>query len=79
MSKFLSPWYQALATPLGIKLRSNDVHRLRSRLWTERKRSKDRDLWSLSLVLSPHDRDELWIIRVAEFSYEVELTNETKE
>lgn len=77
MSKFLAPWYQALATPSGIKLRSNDVYRLRSRLWTERKKAKDRDLWSLSLVLSPHDRDELWIVKVAEFSYEVELSDET--
>jgi hypothetical protein len=77
MPKFLNPWLQALATPNGIKLRSNDVHRLRRFLWNARKKSRDRDLYSLSIILSPHDEKELWIVKVAEYSYEVELTNET--
>jgi hypothetical protein len=75
MSKFLLPWYQALGSPAGLKLRSKDVHRLRRFLWQARKRSKDRDLWSLSLVLSPHDRDELWIVRQPE----LDLTNESND
>lgn len=66
MSKFLHPWYWALGSTYGLKFRSNDIHRARKHLWNARRVNRDRDLWSLSIVLSPHDRDELWIVKIPE-------------
>lgn len=57
--------YQALSAPFGIVLRTNDVEKLRARLYAARKEAQDLDLDNLSLVPSPYSSSELWILRRA--------------
>jgi hypothetical protein len=56
-------WYRALAADSGIILVTSDRDALRQRLYAARRASGDADLDGLSLVLSPTDDNQLWIIK----------------
>ncbi len=59
-AKLKEELYRALASPVGIILRTNDVNLLRQRLYTLRK--EDEALGVLSFSPSPTDPNgELWI------------------
>jgi len=55
--------YAALASPLGIILETDDIERLRQRLYAVRKSLADPALDNLSLVQSPLDPNHLWIVK----------------
>lgn len=59
----LELWYRALAEPIGVILVTNDRDVLRQALYRARRASGDADLDGLSLVLSPTDDNQLWIIK----------------
>lgn len=61
--EFLEYLYDALRSPRGIVLRTNDVERLRAKLYATRKETLDPDLEVLSFIPSPTDPSELWLVR----------------
>lgn len=57
-------WYQALASPLGIGLRSRDPVRLKNVLYTARANLHDPSLKSLSIRTAPDSpTNTLWIVK----------------
>ena len=64
-SAFLDLWYAALAAELGICVATTNRDILRQKLYAARKAANDPDLDSLSLILSPTDDSQIWIIRNA--------------
>jgi len=56
--------YSALRSPYGIKVKTNNVERLRQRLYTLKK--EDPQFSVLSLVPSPLDPEILWIVKRSE-------------
>lgn len=63
MKPFLDLWYQALATPVGMAFTTNDRNALRQKLYAARAATGDPDLDKLSLVLSPTDENQIWIVK----------------
>lgn len=59
----LELWYRALAATHGIIVVTSDRDALRQRLYAARRAAGDPDLDALSLVLSPTDDSQLWIIK----------------
>jgi hypothetical protein len=59
----LEYWYNALASPNGIKLYVSDMETAKRRLYASRKEAHDAALDSLALVPSPTSQSELWIVR----------------
>lgn len=59
----LELWYRALAARIGIIVVTSDRDALRQRLYAARRAAGDPDLDALSLVLSPTDDSQLWIIK----------------
>lgn len=57
----LETLYDALREPLGIVVETNDVERLRQKLYALRKDHPD--LADLSLVPSPTTPNQLWILK----------------
>ena len=55
--------YQALSASHGICVRSDDVPALQQRLYKVRREACDPALDVLSLVPSPTDSTELWIVK----------------
>jgi len=55
--------YAALASPNGIIVETSSVERLRQKLYTARRELNDEALEALSLVPSPTNECELWIVR----------------
>lgn len=53
--------YDALRTPRGTVIQTEDAERLRQRLYTIRKESED--FTQLSFVISPINGLDLWIVR----------------
>lgn len=65
-SPFLAFWYAALGSPHGIYLRSPDVVRLKTMLYTARGKALDPSLSTLIVRTSPmRPRDELWIMKTS--------------
>ena len=58
--------YTALASPLGTILECNDVRALRQKLYVERLAADDPALACLSLVPSPLNPRQLWLVKRAE-------------
>lgn len=56
-------WFEALGSPFGIVVQCSDVERVRQKLYALRKELKDPDLDALSLVQSPTDPKQLWIVK----------------
>ena len=56
-------WYQALASPYGIEVQTNDTRRLMTRLYNARKATQDQDLEQISLCESPFDPLKLWLVK----------------
>lgn len=63
MDDLLTHWYTALREPIGLCLRTNDRNLLRQRLYAIRARAKDEALEKLSIIFSPNEEDQLWIIK----------------
>lgn len=62
-SHFLPIWYDALNSPLGLKVRSAQLERLRAVLYSARVHSHDESLRALSIRTSPvNPHTELWIV-----------------
>lgn len=59
----LTLWYAALADPRGVRVRSSNRKLTLSKLYQARAAAKDPDLDGLSLVPSPADPDEIWIVK----------------
>jgi hypothetical protein len=55
--------YNALHSPLGIKIQSSDPAFLRQKLYAARRELNDPDLANLSFVESPINPEHLWIVR----------------
>ncbi len=55
--------YTALASPHGIIVETSSVERLRRKLYAARRELNDEALEALSLVPSPTNECELWIVR----------------
>lgn len=56
--------YQALASARGIVVKTNDVERLRAKLYALRRETGDPALKPIALVPSPTaPEEELWIVR----------------
>lgn len=60
MSDLLSLLYRAASTPLGIVVETDDVTRLRQQLYPLMK--KQTEFGNLSLIPSPINPNELWIV-----------------
>lgn len=66
-SVVLAYWYEALASPWGIYLRSPDAARLKTLLYNTRVAANDPQLAGLSITHNPQDvKNELWIIHAPE-------------
>lgn len=63
MDDLLTHWYTALREPIGLCLRTNDRNLLRQRLYAVRVKAKDEALEKLSIIFSPSEEDQLWIMR----------------
>jgi hypothetical protein len=59
----LELWYAALAEPLGICIQTSDPERARQRLYQLRTKANDPDLEKISVVASPTDPKQLWLIK----------------
>lgn len=59
----LSLLYEALSQTSGLVLQVSDVERARQKLYKLRADAKDPDLDCLSLVPSPTDKTQLWIVK----------------
>lgn len=59
----LEHWYQALRSPAGVCLRTDDFEATRQKLYKARREVLDPDLDGLSIVQSPTDSNELWIVK----------------
>jgi len=55
--------YNALASPHGTILETTSVERLRQKLYATRRELDDEALEALSIVPSPTNECELWIVR----------------
>lgn len=55
--------YAALASPKGVVVKTNDVERLRAKLYAARREEHDEALNSLGFTPSPTSEDELWIVK----------------
>lgn len=55
--------YQALSSPLGIVLTSDDPERLRAKLYALKREASDPALDALQFSISPTDSTQLWIVR----------------
>lgn len=68
----LELWYAALREPIGIKVSTNSVDRLKAKLYLVRKQAQDPDLAKLMIQTSPlNQKGELWITH-----REIELPDE---
>lgn len=56
-------WYQALASPFGVIIETDDPDRAKQKLYAIRAKSPDPDLQSLSIITSPDTPGQLWIIK----------------
>jgi len=55
--------YQALLSERGIVIETDSVEWLRAKLYASRRQTHDEDLMQLSLVPSPTNVNQLWIVR----------------
>jgi len=56
-------WFQALASDFGIVVETNDRNGLRQALYRARVETKNPALDNLSLILSPTDEAQVWIMK----------------
>lgn len=61
----LEYWYQALNAERGVVIRTEDRDAFRQKLYRARAEAADVQLEQLSIVFSPTDTEELWIIHAA--------------
>ena len=61
----LSPelWYAALASECGVIIRTDDPAFTKQKLYAIRKGLRDPDLESISIMTSPNDPNELWLVK----------------
>ena len=55
--------YQAVASPLGLVVKTSDFQLAQQRLYKARRESGDLELDRLQFRHSPHAPDELWIVK----------------
>ena len=55
--------YNALHSPFGIILQTDDLERVKARFYSTRAKLNDPKLDCLSLVQSPTDPSQLWIVK----------------
>lgn len=57
-------WYEALGTPLGIVVQTNDPERFRQKMYAIRRECGDKSLDELSLVISPSNpTSHVWLVK----------------
>lgn len=57
-------WYEALGTPLGIAVQTNDPERFRQKMYALRKEANDKMLDDISLVISPSTPgSQVWLVK----------------
>lgn len=59
---YLEFWYSAYRSRAGICLRVSNPDAVRQKLYAARREACDLDLDNLSVVISPTDSGELWIV-----------------
>lgn len=59
----LTLWYEALGSPLGIIIETDDPVKARARLYAFRKEANDPDLEQISILPSPTNPSHLWLIK----------------
>lgn len=62
-SEILEHWYRALHAEIGICLLTDDLERLRQKLYVARRDANDPSLDALSIVTSPISPNQLWIVK----------------
>lgn len=55
--------YSALHSPLGIVIQTDNAERTRQKLYRARRELMNPELDKLSLVISPTDPSQLWIVK----------------
>lgn len=61
-NKLLEFWFKALRSPVGLVLYTDDIERLRQKLYTVRAQYDGHELDDLFLSPSPLNPHELWIV-----------------
>jgi hypothetical protein len=56
-------WYTALASEYGIVVLTNDPIRAQQKLYEIREGLADPDLKSISIMTSPDDHNEIWLVK----------------
>lgn len=64
-AEYIDFWYSALATDLGVVLWTDNPETLKQRLYAARRESMDETLNCLSIVTSPTNPEQLWIVKNA--------------
>lgn len=60
----LNLWYEALGTPLGIVIQTDNPERLRQKLYALRKDANDPMLEDISVVISPSNPgSHVWLVK----------------
>jgi hypothetical protein len=58
-------WYAALASECGVAILTDDPAFLKQKLYAIRKGLSDPDLESISIMTSPTDPNEIWLVKRA--------------
>lgn len=56
-------WYAALAAQCGIIIKTDDPTFIKQKLYALRKELGDPDLENIALMTSPHDPNEIWLVK----------------
>lgn len=57
-------WYEALGTPLGVVVQTNDPERFRQKMYALRRDSNDSSLEEISVVISPtNPGSHVWLVK----------------
>ena len=59
---WLEMWYEALRSPYGIAIATDDIDRARAKLYEARRLADDPELDALAVTISPTVTSQLWII-----------------
>jgi len=56
-------WYEALASQCGTRFLTDDVAYTKQKLYAIRKSLKDPDLGGITIMTSPRDPNEIWLVK----------------
>jgi hypothetical protein len=71
-------WYSALASPHGVVIRTDDPHYTKQRLYALRKALADPALDTISIMTSPANPDDIWLVKRSRGDAEEERLSPTE-